>query len=118
MDYIVADGTPCDDGDAGTRNDSCSNGSCSGAPLTCTTSADCDDDNVCNGDEWCNTSVGACLPGTGLSCPDPGQCQYASCDAVFGCVTHNVANGALCNDGDSGTRNDHCARNWSAAKRS
>jgi hypothetical protein len=77
-------------------------------PPECTTDADCGDGDACNGNEWCNVAVGACLPGTGLSCADPGQCQVASCDAAFGCLAQNVTNGTSCDDGDPATQSDAC----------
>jgi hypothetical protein len=111
-DGLPMDAEPCDDGDPATSGDICGEGTCSGTPVPppeCTVDIDCVDSDPCNGDEWCNTDVGACLPGTALSCPDPGQCQVASCDPAFGCVVDAVANGTACDDGDPATSGDVCS---------
>jgi len=74
-----ANGTPCDDGNACTRADSCLAGACVGAdPVTCAALDQCHD-------------KGTCDPATG-TCSNP-----------------NAANGKSCNDGDACTRVDQCA---------
>ncbi|MBP7746381.1 MAG: lamin tail domain-containing protein [Phycisphaerae bacterium] len=53
----------------------------------CTTNADCDDDNVCNGLETCNTGTGECVAGTPLFCDDGLYCNGAeTCDPISGCA--------------------------------
>jgi hypothetical protein len=74
----------------------------------CVDDADCTDGDLCNGDEWCNPGVGACLLGTALTCLDPGPCQTASCDATLGCAVYALANGTSCEDGDPATHTDVC----------
>ena len=50
----------------------------------CTTNAECDDANVCNGAETCQ--AGVCIPGIGITCNDGSACTLDSCDAIAGCV--------------------------------
>jgi len=53
-----SNGIPCDDNNANTNNDRCSNGVCIGDPGPCSdgdcaSDTDCDDGNYCNGTETC-----------------------------------------------------------------
>lgn len=65
------------DSDADGRGDACD------AP--CTSNAECDDKNVCNGVETCDPAVG-CKAGTALVCSDGNTCNgVESCDPVSGC---------------------------------
>jgi len=84
------DGTPCDDGDACTRTDTCQAGACAGSNPV-----------LCAGADACHPA-GTCAPATGLcsrpvapdgtSCPLPhavasclgGTCQLATCTGGFG----------------------------------
>ncbi|MGC4118173.1 MAG: lamin tail domain-containing protein [Myxococcales bacterium] len=74
-------GTACDDGNAATVNDSCSNGLCGGVDhcvgVTCTALDQCHE-------------VGTCAPATGV-CSNPLK-----------------ANGSACNDGNANTTGDLC----------
>src|SRR5262245_4620204 len=45
----------------------------------CTTNAECDDANVCNGAETCQ--AGVCIPGLGITCNDGNACTLDSCDS-------------------------------------
>ena len=73
-----ADGTPCDDGNACTRTDTCQGGACLGAnPVSCVAQDQCHDAGTCN-------------PATG-SCSNPSS-----------------PDGKACNDGDACTRVDQC----------
>jgi hypothetical protein len=58
----------------------------------CTTNADCDDHNVCNGTESCQ--AGVCVPGTPITCNDGSPCTTDTCDPVAGC-TFTAANGCM-----------------------
>ncbi len=60
-------------GDAGVRD----GGGDAGA-THCTTNAQCDDDNVCNGFEMCVS--GSCVPGAHLDCDDHIGCTTDTCD--------------------------------------
>ena len=71
----------------------------------CTTSADCDDGNLCNGVETCD--AGQCLAGTPLACTDGNPCTTDSCDALTGCQF--VDNTASCDDGLTCTTGDTCS---------
>jgi len=71
-------GTPCDDGNACTRTDTCQDGVCVGGnPIVCTASDQCHDAGVCN--------------------PATGQCSNPA-----------KSNGVSCNDGNPCTTNDRC----------
>jgi hypothetical protein len=86
------DETPCDDGIPCTSGDMCTDGTCSGTPVTC------DDDDVCNGLETCDTQTGECLPGTPLTCDDGDVCNGTeTCDPTDGCVAGTPP---TCDDGD------------------
>lgn len=118
---------PCEDGDVCTTDDLCAQGQCAGGlPLGC------DDENVCNGEENCDSKTG-CVPGEPLNCDDGNACTGTgicdpeegclllpavpcddgnpctddSCDPVEGCV--NLPNQAVCSDGNECTQGDHCA---------
>ena len=75
----VKDGAPCDDQDACTKGDTCSNGECVFAPV------DCDDDNPCTV-ETCSTEDGcqyealsdqACEDGN--PCTENDMCEAGQC---------------------------------------
>ena len=73
----------------------------SGGGPECTVNADCDDNNVCNGTETCNTGTGLCEAGTPLVCDDGLFCNGAeSCDAALGCQAGTAPD---CGDGVSCT---------------
>jgi len=80
---------PCNDGNACTTGDVCANGSCQGTPLTC------GDNNVCNGVETCDPTLG-CLGGTPPNCDDGDACTADACDAVNGCSNTPVPDYAIC----------------------
>lgn len=92
---VNPNGTPCNDQNAATTNDVCTNGVCVGtvyvAPSTCSAQA-----VACNGTDVL-LSAKACTPGV--------DCTYASCCAAFCSV--NPA-GAPCNDNDANTISDVC----------
>ena len=99
-DAFVADGTPC--GDLCTTNGQCQAGECSaGTPL------DCDDDDVCNGLETCDSLTG-CQPGTPLDCNDNNGCTADPCDPLGGCSHPFEPEGAPCDDGNLCTVIDRC----------
>jgi hypothetical protein len=63
--------------------------------VPCTTAADCDDGNACNGAERC--SAGQCKPGAAPNCNDGLGCTSDACDPLVGCV--HVPDSSACNDG-------------------
>jgi hypothetical protein len=116
---------PCDDGNACTINDQCSQGECVPGPAL-----NCDDGNPCTVDS-CNPATGcahgnsndacddgnACTTGdhceagkcgyAGLtSCDDANVCTTDSCDPKQGCL--HLLNTAPCDDKDVCTTGDHC----------
>jgi len=116
---------PCDDGDACTENDACSDGTCAGAATL-----DCDDGNPCT-DDWCEPDSGCvndgnddacddgdpctvgdycddgeCTPGGSSPCEDGNECTDDSCDPLTGCTY--TANNHTCDDGNPCTTGDYC----------
>ena len=101
VDAYFPDATPC--GDQCTANGSCQAGECtSGTPLQC------DDDNVCNGLETCDSLTG-CQPGTPLQCGDGNSCTGDACNALTGCSNPSLPDGTACDDSDLCTISDRCS---------
>lgn len=122
----IADGSSCDDRNACTDADICTQGVCAGTLVACddgdACTADscdpvegcqtviaegalCDDTNPCTDNDTCD-SAGACA-GTGVSCDDSNPCTEDQCDAATGeCV--NIALSGACDDDDACTANDKC----------
>lgn len=71
----------------------------------CTTNADCDDQDACNGLETCDQ--GHCSPGVPPNCDDGNACTI-DCHPSIGCVQLPKADGTACDDGDECTRSDQC----------
>ncbi|MBI2394219.1 MAG: putative metal-binding motif-containing protein [Deltaproteobacteria bacterium] len=105
---VVDVGEQCDDCNA-IEDDGCR----SDCRYTCTVHADCDDKNVCNGLEACDSSSHRCVPGTPLVCDDGNACTTDTCSPTTGCKSalvdadgdgHAPASlgscGTDCNDGD------------------
>jgi hypothetical protein len=116
---------PCNDGDACTTLDQCSQKVCVGGPPllchdanSCTadscdalqgclflpTTGPCDDGNACTVGEKC--AAGSCGPGQAINCDDNNICTNDACVPDVGC-THSL-NSAPCDDGDLCTTGDHC----------
>jgi hypothetical protein len=72
----------------------------------CTTDTDCDDGNVCNGQERCVDL--ACVSGQNLSCPPSSDCGISLCDPAVGCRELLVSDGTACDDGNPATVGDAC----------
>jgi parallel beta-helix repeat protein len=127
-----ANGTPCDDGNLCTTNDTCLSGVCGGSAKVCAASGACftggacdpltgactstpaangtacNDGNACTQTDTClNGSCGGSNP---KACPAPDQCHGAgSCVAATGaCQYPALANGTACNDGNACTQTDTC----------
>ena len=81
----------CDDGIVCTA-DSCdltannNTGGCVNAPIAncCTTDADCDDGDACNGLETCDVANQTCQAGTQVVCEDNDVCTTNTCDHATG----------------------------------
>jgi hypothetical protein len=116
---------PCNDGNACTKNDVCSNGVCSGEAVTCNdsnlctsdacdakqgclytpVSGPCDDNNPCTTSDFCQ--LGKCMPGQGTNCDDGNTCTKDTC-AANGSCSHSNLDGLACDDGNECTVNDVC----------
>lgn len=115
----------CDDGDACTENDECSDGECKGTDVAIPSAEECkefecdsakgiidkfldgkacDDSDACTSDDQC--AQGVCK-GAAISLTSNTQCVTYSCDAASGEVS-SITTGATCDDGDACTSNDQC----------
>jgi hypothetical protein len=123
---------PCDDGDACTENEVCTDGACGGGqqiecvePDTCHLAGFCDsavgcihperpDGALCSDGTFCTfndtCADGVCI-GTPVVCVAPSQCLLAgTCNPVSGiCSTVRRADGSDCDDGNQCTNVDECA---------
>jgi len=93
-DCEPAEGTPCEDGDSCTANDTYQSGVCAGDPL------DCNDGDLCTEDS-CDSQSGCIY--TPITCEDEDICTVDSCDPQTGCV-HVIDD---CDDGNPCTE-DYC----------
>ena len=76
----------------------------------CTTNADCDDGNPCNGIETCNAS-NQCVPGTPIDCNDGLFCTLDLCNRANGECVHPVnpcEEGDLCTTDSCDEETDSC----------
>lgn len=84
------DGTKCNDGEELTFNDKCFSGTCSGNIINCTIDSECQDDDLCNGSEFCHAD-GKCRPSTEpLDCDDNIRLTIDSCNSTTGCINTQV----------------------------
>jgi subtilisin-like proprotein convertase family protein len=63
----------------------------------CQANPDCNDGNLCNGVETCDTGSGNCLPGTPITCNDGDQCTLDQCAPATGTCSFPPN---PCSDGD------------------
>lgn len=130
--HIDQSNIPCDDQNACTNGDLCTQGACiPGTPAECDDNnpctiddclevgADegggcshlpevgkpCDDSNPCSVDDLCNDN-GDCL-GQGGSCDDEDPCTTDLCSPLDGCY-HEPANGGACDDNNPCTGTGTC----------
>ncbi len=123
---------PCNDQNACTNNDSCSDGQClPGGQVDCDDSnpctmdtcaaqpkeagggckhqaaigAPCDDVNPCTAADMC-TEAGECM-GEPIDCTDDNPCTDDLCNPVVGCL-NNPMTGQNCEDGDPCSLADKC----------
>ena len=71
----------------------------------CTTNADCNDGNLCNGTETC--SANTCIAGSPLVCNDGNVCTDDTCIPATGCAFPN--NTVPCNDSNACTTGETCS---------
>lgn len=127
----------CDDGDFCTEGEACDGaGKCGGSkPKDCSAAGDacnsgvcdtttkacakkpkaagtaCDDGDYCKTDDKCD-NAGKCVGGPARVCPsNSAKCQVGSCNAaVSKCLLVSAKDGSGCNDGNSCTQTDVCAK--------
>ncbi|MSQ84599.1 MAG: hypothetical protein EXR77_17255 [Myxococcales bacterium] len=93
-----ADSNPC-------TKDSCA--SASGCEHLPADASPCEDGNLCTLNDTCNQD--SCQGGATKACAQENPCLYASCVAASGkCVGAPLADGAVCDDGNSCTPKDAC----------
>jgi hypothetical protein len=71
----------------------------------CTSNAECNDGNACNGVETC--SAGHCVLGTPPDCDDDNPCTI-DCAPNSGCIQVPLADDTGCDDGNQCTTGDFC----------
>ncbi|MDI7268798.1 MAG: lamin tail domain-containing protein [Myxococcota bacterium] len=124
------DGTPCDDGNACTLDDSCAGGACLGTALDCNdlnpcttdpcdretglcapfwNTEPCDDGNPCTLGDTCGG--GECRSGVQRECTDlDDACNRGECNPLTGaCEAQRFPDGRACDDGDPCTYDESCA---------
>lgn len=109
-EFTLLNGTPCEDGNKCTANDSCKSGACQpGIPVVCTS-------KVCN-TVTCDPAKGCVhTPQTGGTCDDgdactaPDQCVAGSCVAGPLLCCEGKPDGTACSDQDASTGPDFCIR--------
>eukprot|EP01064_Diplonema_japonicum_P027625 TRINITY_DN401_c6_g1_i3.p1 TRINITY_DN401_c6_g1~~TRINITY_DN401_c6_g1_i3.p1 ORF type:complete len:2382 (+),score=700.28 TRINITY_DN401_c6_g1_i3:234-7379(+) len=114
---------PCDDGNAITSSDKCTDGTCGGVDLCASTS--CVPSDECH-TAHCNPQTGKCfelektnggdgsavkcITCTNVVCTDLGECKKTSvCDPSTGiCTNENMPDNTPCDDGNMDTVEDTC----------
>ena len=122
---FVANEADCDDSNACTIGDACTNGWCQGATLVCNdqnlctddscdpqdgcqnlpNTVPCDDGDACTSGDIC--ADGVCSGPGAVDCDDGNVCTDDSCDVDAGCMHTN--NAELCDDSNACTVTDICA---------
>jgi len=122
----------CDDHQACTQGDTCSDGVCVGTPIpgcrSCTADTECDDQNPCTTDSCvagaCSSTPAydvaaeCCNPFSGavVTVDDGNPCTLDPCDPATGEVTHPpTPAGIVCNDANVCTLIDRCDGNGGCA---
>lgn len=86
----------CDDGNECTEDSCPGPAGCLNDPVEDGT--DCDDGDVCNGIETCQSGI--CTGGAAPDCDDGESCTVDSCDELEGCQHDELDDGELCGDDD------------------
>ena len=81
-------GSPCNDGNACTGNDQCSDGECEGSAAVANGSG-CDDGNVCTANDVCNAGAcaGSAASADGQPCDDGDACTHDDACAAGACAS-------------------------------
>ena len=124
-EYVSLSDTPCDDGDACSATDKCTDGVCAGKAIECMDGNPCTEDvcdavfgcafnplNIaCDDGDACtlgdNCLDGSCAPGVAIDCDDGNLCTDDSCGEA-GCV--NAPNASECDDANACTQGDVCTQ--------
>ncbi len=93
----------CDDGNACNGRETCVENRCTGGQPVV-----CDDGNACNGQETCHPGTGDCLQGSPPTCDDNNPCTADSCPGTAGCV-HAPLTNQPCDDNNACTNGDRCS---------
>src|SRR5262249_7999598 len=80
---VKSDGTPCDDGNACTRSDTCQAGVCTGREPV-----------VCSAGDQCH-EAGVCDPASGV-CSSPTKPDGATCDDGNACTRSDICQAGVC----------------------
>lgn len=110
--FAASEHVACDDGNACTKTDECTAGSCLGAQYSCIDTFACTDD-VCDGKGGCTNPVktGNCL--IGGTCYTDGARENTSncnvCDDATPAAWSPAATALTCNDANACSKNDVCA---------
>ena len=122
--YAVNNSGGCNDNNACTNADHCSEGKCAANPITCNdnnpctedfcdkdtgckavpNTAGCNDGSACTSADQCNKGV---CSGKAIVCDDGDLCTTDGCNKATGCTT--TANSVACNDGNACTASDKCS---------
>jgi len=104
-------GSPCDDGDLCTKNDTCQAGTCVGTPYSCPDDGKACTAEVCDGTGGCTFTIvsGFCLIEGECYAAGSSQGKCFECRPETSQTTFSYVEGKACDDGDPTTANDVCA---------
>ena len=111
-DAWAADGTVCDDGNAATGSDQCTDGVCEGANLCA--GVTCSASDQCHNAGTCDPQTGLCsdpFAAAGASCGDTNADQCTApdtCDGAGNCLDNHEAAGTSCDDDNPLTDGESC----------
>ena len=93
--------TTLDSSKCPTSGEFCTNLGCQ-AGTQCSQDSDCDDQNPCNGTEYCDlsTTPGVCRAGTPKNCDDGLPCTYDQCNPTGSPICSHTPIDAYCSDAD------------------
>ncbi len=82
----VVPGSCNNNGDCSGATPFCLSGSC----VACLTDSQCDDNNLCNGQETCVNNQCSTVVGTEINCNDGIPCTQDTCDPLFGTCSYDA----------------------------